>query len=65
MAILTLPNCVSSIFSNRTKLAPASTMAIATFQLFFRASASAAAIAFFASSSVIYRVVPCIVLSFV
>src|ERR1051325_11798708 len=37
---------------------PASRMAIATFQLFFRASASAAVMALLASSSVMYLVVP-------
>src|SRR5215471_8551605 len=45
------------------RLPPASRMAIATFQLFFRASASAAAMAFFASSRVRYFIVPGIVFS--
>src|SRR5262245_37882190 len=45
------------------RLAPASRIAIATFQLFFCASASAAAIAFFAPSRVMYFVVPSIVVS--
>src|SRR5262249_35574845 len=49
---------------NRIRLAPASKIAIATFQLFFRASASAAAIAFLASSRVMYFVVPGIGVSF-
>src|SRR6266516_518999 len=64
MAIFTLPSCVSSIFSKRIRLAPASTIAMATAQLFLRASASAAVIAFFASSSVMYFVVPGTVFSF-
>src|SRR5213594_785774 len=63
-ATFTLPSCVSSIFSKRMRLAPASTIAMATFQLFLRASVSAAAMAFFASSSVMYFVVPGTVFSF-
>src|SRR2546427_1732079 len=42
---------------------PASRIAIATFQLFFFASASPAARAFFASSNIMYFVVPGIVFS--
>lgn len=60
-----LPGCVSSNFSNRIMFPAASTMAIAMLQLFFMASASAAAIIFFAASRVMYLVVPSIMVEMV
>jgi septum formation protein len=60
-----LPGCVSSSFSNRIMFPAASTIAIAIFQLFFSASASAAAIICFAASRVMNLVVPSIMVEMV
>ena len=54
-ATATLACCVSSIFSKYTRNPAGSTIATAMFQLFARASANAAAAAFFDSSDPIAR----------